>query len=958
VWLPAGLSALLLLSIMVAFLWLSRQLDAHRYVLGLKLLAALFPLGLAGILLTAWFAKRAAWAHRRALENSGQEALLRDAIAALTGDQVLPAALNRIATNAMRMAKADAVFIEQSDAARGEVEIVAAVGTGAPPGGIRLRFVGSVTDDIVRAGTTALTEDLAGRDSDLAHALDPRWEHCFVLAVPLLSEGDVGGALVVMRRDQHIHARYETVSQLQALGAWAALALRRQHLALALATEHARLEAIVEQIPVGVVLAEAPSGRVALFNRHAVEMWGSPKTPPGSVEEYRHWKLFAPNGQPYETHERPLARSILHGVIVQGEEAVIEARDGSRKPVRVNSAPIRDVRGNIIAGVATIHDISEEKRREEATRFLDEISRQLASTLDYDATMEAILGLLVPRMCDFGSLHHRDNDTTIRKWASATREAKLNSLLTDLERNYPLPLPSAHPIAVAIRTGNPQLREVVDDELLVEVSRDARELEWLRALGIQSAIAVPLTVRGKTIGALQLLSMDPSHHFTCKDLEFTEEIARRAALAIDNAQLFRTVNETGRIERFLADAAMTLSGSLERDEVLRRVASLAVPTFADFTLAFVNDDRGGIQYIASAHRDATQQPLLEEAGGAYQPDLKNLRCSVCRALSTGQPVLVEQVTPAVLDGQSLEPHARELLGRLEPTSWMAIPLVAREKTLGVILFATVDSQHEYGANDVSVGQRLALAAALATQNATLFQAAQNALATRDEVLAIVSHDLRNPLHTIGMSVQLLLDLAPDEAERQRHLEVIGRAKDRMNRLIQDLLDVARIEAGKSLAIERRREHPSTLIAEAVEHFTLQAGEHHVQMEWNVAEDVPHVAVDVGRIIQVLSNLIGNALKFTPEGGRIEVRASKDRDMVVIAVKDSGPGIPAEDLERIFRPFWQAPRAARQGAGLGLAISRGIIEQHGGRLWAVSHEGSGSTFSFSLPEATSQKSRAA
>jgi signal transduction histidine kinase len=109
---------------------------------------------------------------------------------------------------------------------------------------------------------------------------------------------------------------------------------------------------------------------------------------------------------------------------------------------------------------------------------------------------------------------------------------------------------------------------------------------------------------------------------------------------------------------------------------------------------------------------------------------------------------------------------------------------------------------------------------------------------------------------------------------------------------------------------------------------------------------------------VLSNLIGNALKFTPEGGRIEVRASKDRDMVVIAVKDSGPGIPAEDLERIFRPFWQAPRAARQGAGLGLAISRGIIEQHGGRLWAVSHEGSGSTFSFSLPEATSQKSRAA
>src|SRR5262249_11961423 len=136
----------------------------------------------------------------------------------------------------------------------------------------------------------------------------------------------------------------------------------------------------VEQMPVGVVLAEAPSGRVALFNRHALEMWGSPTTPPKSVEEYRHWKLIAPNGQPYETRERPLARSILNGVVVQGEEAIIEARDGTRRPVRVNSAPIRDLRGNIIAGVATIDDISEERHRQESTRFLDEISRQLAST--------------------------------------------------------------------------------------------------------------------------------------------------------------------------------------------------------------------------------------------------------------------------------------------------------------------------------------------------------------------------------------------------------------------------------------------------------------------------------------------------------------------------------------------------------------------------------------------------
>src|SRR5262249_7509984 len=158
-------------------------------------------------------------------------------------------------------------------------------------------------------------------------------------AVPLLSEGDVVGSLVLIRRYEEIHAREGTMSQLQALGAWAALALRRQHLASELATEHARLEAVVEQMPVGVVLAEAPSGRVALFNRHAIDMWGPPETPPKSVEEYRDWKLLAPNGQPYETHDRPLARSIQNGVVVQGEEALIEARDGTRRPVRVNTAP-------------------------------------------------------------------------------------------------------------------------------------------------------------------------------------------------------------------------------------------------------------------------------------------------------------------------------------------------------------------------------------------------------------------------------------------------------------------------------------------------------------------------------------------------------------------------------------------------------------------------------------------
>ncbi|MGH7552783.1 MAG: GAF domain-containing sensor histidine kinase, partial [Longimicrobiales bacterium] len=288
-----------------------------------------------------------------------------------------------------------------------------------------------------------------------------------------------------------------------------------------------------------------------------------------------------------------------------------------------------------------------------------------------------------------------------------------------------------------------------------------------------------------------------------------------------------------------------------------------------------------------------------------------------------------------------------------PVSWMTVPLVARDETLGTIMFASVDAGRRYEAEDVSLGQRIASRVALAMQNALLYRKVQEALTTRDEVLAIVSHDLRNPLHTIGMSVQLLQDITLDETERQRHLDMIGRAKDRMDRLIQDLLDVARVEAGITLSVERRKESPSAVIREACESFVVSAREKRLRFECIVPEVLPEVLLDGDRILQVLCNLIGNAIKFTPEGGRVDVRAVEDRRMLLVSVRDTGPGIPQEDLDRIFQAFWQAPGGARLGAGLGLTIAQAIVEQHEGRISVSSREGKGSTFSFTLPLAEVQ-----
>jgi signal transduction histidine kinase len=286
---------------------------------------------------------------------------------------------------------------------------------------------------------------------------------------------------------------------------------------------------------------------------------------------------------------------------------------------------------------------------------------------------------------------------------------------------------------------------------------------------------------------------------------------------------------------------------------------------------------------------------------------------------------------------------------------MAIPLVARDNTLGALVFVSTDPDRLYAAADLEIGQSLASRAALAAESAMLLEKERDALHTRDEVLAIVSHDLRDPLNTIGMSAQLLMDVSVEDTDRQKHLLVISRAKDRMNRLIQDLVDVARMKGGKSLSIEIRPEQLGPVIHETCEAFAESTHEKAVAFECQVPDGIPDVMIDRRRILQVLSNLLGNALKFTPDGGRIQLRAEGiAENKVQVSVRDSGPGIPPENLKRIFEAFWQAPRAKRLGSGLGLAISRGIVQLHGGRIWAESREGEGSTLFFTIPIANSKE----
>ena len=227
--------------------------------------------------------------------------------------------------------------------------------------------------------------------------------------------------------------------------------------------------------------------------------------------------------------------------------------------------------------------------------------------------------------------------------------------------------------------------------------------------------------------------------------------------------------------------------------------------------------------------------------------------------------------------------------------------------------------------------------------------ADHAARMRDEVLSIVAHDLRNPLNTILMSASTMLELPLREEQRARQMAIVHRAATGMDRLIRDLLDVSRIESG-SFAIRPLRVHVEALLDETMELFEAQAQPRGVALSCDVEHELPPARGDRDRLAQVLWNLIGNALRFTPAGGRIAVRATRVEDALQVSVEDSGSGIAPENLPHIFDRFWQADHASRASAGLGLTICKGIVEAHGGRIWVESEQGRGTTFHFTVPVA--------
>jgi PAS domain S-box-containing protein len=401
-------------------------------------------------------------------------------------------------------------------------------------------------------------------------------------------------------------------------------------------------------------------------------------------------------------------------------------------------------------------------------------------------------------------------------------------------------------------------------------------------------------------------------------------------------------------QQFLAEAGALLASSLDYETTLGSVARLAVPTLADWCVIYIREEDGSVRRLEMVHADTAQQRLLEELR-RFDLDPRG-RHPVFTVFETGATEVVPDVTPAYLDAISTTPEHAEVYRELSLRGVLMVPLRARGRTRGALGFFSARPERRFEPHEIKLAEDLALLAGLAVDNATLYREAQAAVQARDDMLSVVSHDLGNPLSAIRIGTSLLLrGIPPEEREHGGwfHLDSIRQSAEQMERLINDLLEVKRLEAGK-VQLERSATPVEPLLAEAGRTFRELAAQRELTFTWAVPAPVPPAWADRQRVLQVLSNLLGNALKFTPPGGRVTLSAGRDRNEIVIHVADTGTGIAREHLAHVFDRFWQAHRQGKRGMGLGLAISRGIVEAHGGRIWVESTEGMGTTFSFSLP----------
>ncbi len=644
------------------------------------------------------------------------------------------------------------------------------------------------------------------------------------------------------------------------------------------------LATLIAVLPVGLCITDA-QGTITSVNPASQRIWqGAHDGGPKRSGEVKGWR--ADTGKPIEPHEWAVARAVRNGESISGEYIRIQCLDGSYKTILSSATPLYSEDGRITGAIAVTEDVTHLKEAE--SRFTGIVSTASDAIICVDETH-----------CI--TFFNQGAESLFGYAKEEVLGAPLDILLPERFR-------ASHQLHVKSFAQSNKPARMMGERLPIRARRKGGDEFPCEA-------------------AISHLQSGGQRVFTVVMRDITERKQREDE------------------QRFLAEAGGILGASLEYKATLESVAQLALRSLADYCVIDVIEANGAPRCLIVAAASEANQGLAEALRLKLDPARPYL---AQEALTTGQPTLHPEVTEELLLSRSQDKEQLKILRLLGARSLMVVPLVARGKTLAALTLLSTKPHRRYTPAELRLAEELAWRAALAVDNALLFQQAQQATRARDDVLGIVAHDLRNPLNAIKLLAYELteqpqaLDVSEEDGSAA---ELILRCADRMNRLIQDLLEVSRIESG-TLTVELTSVAPEPLLREVLEQVAPLATAHHLNLQ--PLERLPVLRGSYDRLQQVLQNLLSNALKFTPPGGTISIGAEAQGDHVRFRVSDTGPGIPQKHLTHIFDRHWQGDKQDRRGAGLGLAICKGLVEAHGGRMWVESRLGEGSTFFFTVP----------
>ncbi len=402
--------------------------------------------------------------------------------------------------------------------------------------------------------------------------------------------------------------------------------------------------------------------------------------------------------------------------------------------------------------------------------------------------------------------------------------------------------------------------------------------------------------------------------------------------------------------KFLADASKILASSLDYQTTLNSVAKLSVPEIADWCGIDILDEKGkGLQQVAVAHKDPKKVKWAKELRKKQPVDLNNTSQGVARILKTGKPELYPLITEEMLKTTTRTKRELELARSLNLTSAMIIPLFSEKKPIGAITFITTETRRRYNETDLAIAQELANRASLAIENARLYKGSQEAINMRDDFISIASHELKTPVTSVKIFTQVLQQHSEQIGDKKAfaHLQKMDKQLNKLTELIYNLLNISKIQAGR-MEYKEASFNFDGMVNEVVEVLQQSSSKHRLILKGKTSKNV---FGDEDRIGQVLSNLISNGVKYSPNADQILINLSTNKNNVVVSVKDFGIGMAKAHLEKIFERFYRVYDTTDKtfpGLGIGLYICSEIIKRHHGKLWVESDAGRGSTFHFSLP----------